>query len=104
MNFGRDEFLTKAMGHEWHTCHSDPECWYCEECAKNKYKTNSFSTWEGYGELRKWALNQGWFPTFIASRSGHPWTRFSGCVEPSFLIDPDNFANAIFDFIKRMQI
>lgn len=103
----RDKFLTEAMGECWHSwSYSDRRCLKCNlsytiihvgfHIAPKDGGYIDFSTWEGFGKLWAWAIGQKWWDNFrwdIAKSPPH-WI-------PQKIINPDNFANAIYGFLKE---
>lgn len=88
MNTERDKFLTEAMGGVWlQTLNmgmvKSPSC--------KESTTTDFSTWAGFGKLWTWAQQQEWWKSFSAYLFG--WGDLS-------IINPDRFANAVYDFLK----
>ena len=86
----RDKFLTEAMGECWHQRQRHGTYLY--------YKNNYISTWQGFGKLWEWAEDQKWWDEFVdkdlVSRGHKPW------LFPLGWINPNNFANALYEFLK----
>ena len=78
-----NKFLTEQLG----------ECWL----SNMNYLENDFFTWTGFGLLWEWATKQEWWNHFMNDQSGK-----MVCFEVSYhLINPTNFANAIYEFLKE---
>ena len=110
----RDKFLTEAMGECWH----EPKLAnalqsVCKHCKQMRYRSTKhinenlapewaqkydFSTWQGFGKLWEWAEDQKWWDEFVdkdlVSRGHKPW------LFPLGWIKPNNFANALYEFLK----
>ena len=107
MNTERDKFLTEAMGECWHDWRDVDQNLnevgypsHLEMCFRCKKTWGSyagippsgridFSTWEGFGKLWTWAINQVWLNQF-----------FGQFVSWEYLIHPDRFANAVHEFLR----
>ena len=64
-NIQRDKFLTEAMGECWHVTkqrkdHQFEDCIKCGKGGLFVNNTNDFSTWEGFGKLYNWVMEQEW--------------------------------------------
>ena len=64
-----------------------------------------FSTWEGFGKLWEWAKKQEWWLKF-----GEGLSNKQLCSEISrglqideSIINPDRFADALYDFLKGRE-
>jgi hypothetical protein len=109
MNEDRDKFLTKAMGLCWHEAltsqHS--KCIYCGrvlrwvdyKCYEN-FICNNYSTWDGFGRLF----------VFFRLDDNFPWgefiTKFFYLKNGELtleLINPNKFADAIYEFLKELK-
>lgn len=114
MSTERDSFLTEAMGLCWHELNSLYTRPHCIKCGKNEfdnpnfnlenYKYN-FSTWEGFGILWEFAIKQDWFINFYED---HMYGAVDRKYKPTvhilrFFINPDGFANRIYEFLKEMS-
>lgn len=76
----RNLFLTAKIGH--------------------KNETIDFSTWFGFGELWEWSKEQDWCKEF---RQIYLNKAASEGVIVAFLINPDRFANAVYEFLKEAK-
>ena len=63
---------------------------------QEKYNIN-FSTWNGFGKLCEWAYKQNWYHQFLTTKS--PDGFFIGNIIREY-INPDRFADAVYDFLK----
>lgn len=81
MNTKRDKFLTEAMVERWN---------------------NDFSTWQSFGKLWEWAQEQEWWVTFTDDYYGprRPDRNVSLFFDVNYIIHPNNFANAVYDYLK----
>jgi len=109
MTTERDKFLTEAMGECWHYHEDKPSSFSreCRKCGKTFYGGGSqdFSTWESFGKLWTWAIDQEWWLEFlIYMRTGEHPTQV--CIHPDTallypcLIHPDKFATAVYEYLK----
>ena len=82
-------FLTEAMG----------EC--CPKFFKKYgyHKQIDFLTWEGFGKLFKWAMDQDWWDTF-ALDNGRCNDNFEMFIDER-LIDPEAFAKAVVGYLQK---
>lgn len=114
MNEERDKFLTEQMGECWH----EAICYYEEqwpysltyECScgyrwdqKDRDKVNfNFSSWEGFGKLWEWAQTKYWFKEIPFNFDDN---RYHDCymLFPVEFINPNEFANAIYSYLKDRQ-
>ncbi len=96
----RDKFLTEAMG----GCvfsPKDEDYMLCGKCGcdiMSGIHDNYFSTWRMFGSLWEWAQEQEWWGYFVARMMTK-----ETCTLDSILnkfIDPDRFANAVYEFLK----
>jgi hypothetical protein len=82
----RDKFLTEAMGINGG--------WYNHEYVQ-KWGIIDFQKWAAFGMLWEWAQKQEWWNDFFQS----------SCYEANdwfqLLINPDRFANAVYEFLKE---
>ncbi len=101
MNTERDKFLTEAMGESWHRC--DEWAFYCEQCAKNVPISEDFSTWEGFGKLFEFSKNQIWWKKFRLINHSLPDLFNVGLLNED-LIDPNSFADAIYEFLNDYYV
>ena len=130
MNLERDKFLTEQMDECWHCYESvhNTDGWdekssdetldfKCTKCGdyqeavhykdhsgwavkrENYYDFeswcfNNFSTWEGFGKLWEWSQKQEWWVGFMIDNSKiHPMK--------SGIINPDRFADAVYNYLKE---
>ena len=97
----RDKFLTEAMGECWHELSCRPSNNYCLKCEKSNYVdgcvNNNFSTWQSFGKLWEWAKGQEWLDDFLRSKPHRAW------LIPIAWVHPDNFANALYEFLKERE-
>ncbi|MCK5608458.1 hypothetical protein KAR91_41640 [Candidatus Pacearchaeota archaeon] len=104
-----NKYLTEAMGECWHEPLPDMSTWssreHCKKCNKivavkfnsRSFVTNNFFTWEGFGKLWGWAIEQEWWNMFI-----YQWTDdYVGFEIPCSLINPARFAKAIHEYLKE---
>jgi len=61
----------------------------------------NFSTWPSFGKLWEWAINQKWWQKFAQEKLDKMYYVNDEDVFPQELINPDNFANAVYDFLKE---
>lgn len=107
-NEERDKFLTEAIGECWHhegetvaDAKHYVDFYICSKCHKTwKYRVD-FSTWKGLGKLWPWAQKQEWWKTFIYEGYTHPSKNVGSEVQMTIFIDPDRFANAVYEFLKE---
>ena len=94
---GRKEYIDSEVNHELRK----------EYACRN----NDFSTWGGFGKLWEWTSKQEWWDSF------YPYSLCSQSVTVSTLcysgqdeifhifdqkfIDPDKFANAVYEYLKE---
>jgi hypothetical protein len=95
MNEERDKFLCERMGMIWH----EEGRYYANPQTGIPYVPD-FSTWPGFGLLWEWAIKQhDWWTLFKENFFFvYPVTR--GIED---LINPDRFANALFEFLKKRE-
>jgi hypothetical protein len=73
-------------------------CDKCNDKDMSELSFSDFSTWDGFGKLWEWAIRQlQWFGHFV-EQSGS----LGACLHVS-LIDPDHFANAIYEYLKGRE-
>lgn len=115
----RDKFLTEAMGicwHDWvpikakHGAFAS-NLWECR-CGVRASKLHltdplpnnpDFSKWTGFGKLWEWAIEQEWWGGFRDMKIGETESYESGKITKYIkeeYINPDNFANAIYEYLK----
>lgn len=104
----RDKFLTEAMGLCYHSnWKSQMAGSFCLDCL---YESNSpcngrivFYTWAGFGKLWEWAQKQDWWSEFNSGRllcyMDEP--EDSKMIININLIDPDRFADALYEYLKE---
>jgi len=124
MNTERDKFLTEAMGKCWHEWYQKPNfidghhCKHCglywprKPCKKTQIIIQgcNLSTWEGFGKLWEWALQQEWWDDFIEQHGSQSDPDCDG-VFASYghehisteLINPEHFADAIYEYLKGLD-
>ncbi|HSH25355.1 MAG TPA: hypothetical protein VLA13_07445, partial [Massilibacterium sp.] len=106
MKYERDKFLTEAMGYtdvfinyEGIFCSGDDkETRFC------LLGNGGFSTWIGFSKLLKWASIQDWWNfefgrEYLIPEEEPDWGEGTYSI-PLYLIDPDNLANAVYEFLK----
>ncbi len=115
----RDKFLTEAMGECWHEVEvrvglkNKLMCYKCGEhyaVTKEAFGNPDFSTWTGFGKLWEWFHQQPksfkylfilTFDTDIGTSVGKIF--LSGHYFQSDFINPDNFANALYQFLQQEE-
>lgn len=113
MNEERDKFLTEAMGKCWHEWYWDSKerINKCQKCnivywdwAKSFGRPNyEFSTWKDFGILWEWASKQYWWKKFVSWDYEKRWDADRREKDNWWyldLINPDFFANALYEFMK----
>jgi hypothetical protein len=82
----RDKFLTKAID-------------------KFKYGSYDFSSWGSFGSLWVWAKAQDWYTKFCFNKLNGGYAAYpsSKMIIPDKYINPDLFANAVYEFLKEMN-
>jgi len=105
MNKERDKFLTEIIGDCWHEFPKrtyplvtiiEPQSEICLNCQKSIYITHNinFNKWEGFGKLWEWAIEQDWWPKL--------WRSYlSKSTYKSDIINPNNFADFIYNYLKN---
>ncbi len=95
-----NKVLTEAMGDCWHDWDGKASWSLKDMCRCGAHpachlQSPNFSTWEGFGKLWEWAIDQKWWPEFEAHQ-GLPkhWV-------PKKLIKPEFFAEAVADFLQK---
>ncbi len=111
MNTERDKFLTEAMGDCWHEAKylyqatpydtPDYECRCGKRCSEKSFKNNNFSTWEGFGKLWEWAQKQEWW--IYLGFIGNYTEQFTASefTHKDCIINPDRFADAVYNYLKE---
>ena len=101
MNNKRNSFLTEAMGECWHEwgptiCEFKAKCQKCGKVTSVHYfgqffdrQGIDFSTWESFGKLWTWAIDQEWFYLMMAHH---------GCG-PVDIVNPELFADEVYKFL-----
>lgn len=112
MIFGRDKFLTEAMGECWHEGVHPLLKSTCTKCGAEFTQTiqiihRNFSTWRDFGYLWDWANNQEWWQYEFYENEKHSF-KTNTCNDTiwSFditLINPDKFADAVYEYLKGRQ-
>lgn len=98
-----NKFLTEAMGECWHECQENPNCFFCPECAEGVYLTPDFATWEGFGVLWSWVVDQDWWLTEFKQK-------FWGVKKSHLEFMPDNFiypislALVMYKFLNETKV
>lgn len=112
-NIERDAFLYRAMKEEYskayHFCYecddvvdplhfipefADGSPEFCRRCNHMvDYINASLSTWEGFGKLFEWAIEQKWWNNFVYNNLP---------VDHSYM-KPFLFANAVYKYIKETK-
>lgn len=114
MNTERDSFLTEAMGLCWHELSVNYSRPVCIKCDKNEYDNPNFSlenykynfsTWDGFGILWEWSIKQEWFMNLYEDHMyGAVGRKYNPTVHIlRFFINPDGFANIIYEFIREKK-
>jgi hypothetical protein len=101
----REKFLCEAMGICWHE--NFPVCDKCGEEYDVVNFHNSlpdFSTWEGFGKLFEWVKDQRWYAKlcFTVIRTGYSAYPGSVMSIPDKYIDPDIFADAVYEYLSNV--
>jgi len=112
----RDKYLTEAMGGCWHETRFTGDSIHIpleEKCVKCGVVTaregdfnrldqdnNDFSTPDGFFKLWDWAINQKWWVWFWDEKFNTKEFDYQVVINH---INPDNFANAIYDFLKERE-
>ena len=96
-----NKFLTKQLGECWHEWTEVKTGYYiCNNCGQLGFIcANNFFTWEGFGKLWEWSTKQEWWQGFLNKHDVSPDFRFRGF--DTDLINPTNFANAIYEYPKE---
>lgn len=104
-----NKFLTEARGECWHEYSEHLEnrlsygmCHVCKHCDHLDWscgQINDFLTWEGFGKLWQWGIDQEWWDTFILD-NGRCNDNFEMFINEN-LIDPEPFAKAVADFLQK---
>lgn len=122
MNQEINKYLTEAMGlnrhrvvyqgvDEWE-CTICKEEWHTEEeLIAQEHKNINFSTWDGFGQLWSWAIKQDWWwDEFVwgmkGKRKDEAFIKHTSKTQWDLdfkLINPENFANAIYNFLKEAE-
>lgn len=111
----RDKYLTEAMGECWHEftlddphlkpvegsygiCNCGYRINYLHFHAHTKYNPK-FSTWDGFGKLYEWSVEQDWWYEFLFEWSGE----IISFSIPYKLVYPNPFANVIYEFLRDKE-
>ena len=99
----RDKYLTEAMGEHWHnfkdmSVFGDVDI-CCTDCDTFSTKNKTFSTWDGFGKLYEWSVEQDWWHEFLFEWSGE----IISFSIPHKLVYPDAFANVIYEFLRDKE-
>jgi hypothetical protein len=108
----RDKFLNEAMGECWHVaghplyvCKCMKGCGTILNSPASKPVNLELSTWQGFGKLWEWAIDQEWWCEFEFSRPVNPDQSdiFGGTLQEILqsLINPDRFATAVYEYLKE---
>lgn len=109
-----NKYLTETMGECWHKevkKAPNPEYSICN-CGERYHWTeascpnNNFFTWQEFGKLWEWATKQEWWDNFLMEIScgltkGILSTKDHGLYMPHCIVNPTNFANAIYEFLYK---
>ena len=98
MNTERDRFLTEAMGECWHG-HTISWCEKCQIAGRSL----SFSIPNGFFKLWDWAIKQDWWSAFGDLYYITPADGGITAIQLEYLIDPDRFANTIYQYLSGIQ-
>ena len=118
----RDKFLTEAMGECWHDwiqktrlgsgrciCQVEGHYMAYENFVFHAEMNLDFSTPEGFFKLWNWAKEQEWWTIFRKSQIHRKIVKHDrgekdiwGLI-PAELINPDTFANAIYNYLKEVK-
>ena len=99
----RDKFLTEQIGECWHEgCElfiASEGKFHCE-CGKwmSYPHRQTFSTSDGFFKLWEWSQQQEWWYDFL---NKDQCFGFAVSIE---LVNPDRFADAIYQFLKEREI
>lgn len=99
MSIARDQFLTEAMGREL----IPNDSIFCYNQKTNQLETLSLSTWEGFGKLWEWAQKQEWWLVFVIKHT-YAETKQEMTAPLTCIINPDRFANAVYECLKEHSI
>jgi hypothetical protein len=109
----RDKYLTEAMGLYHKSEKRENDVYYCvcgkvwgSDCAAKSINCiPSFYAWTGFGKLWEWAQEQEWWKDF--GPFGHFEIDFGKreykVMLDFTLINPDRFANAVYEFLKARE-
>lgn len=95
-NEERDKFLTEVMGLKA----TYLLCDYKTQLDQFANKMPNFSTWEGFGKLFEFCQKQEWWRTFSHHKLFETSSNF---VIPELIVNPDKFANAVYEFLKEKE-
>ena len=99
-----NKFLTEAMGECWHAHTSVIEGTWGVKCDKcgiivTPKLNNDFLTWEGFGKLWQWGIDQEWWDTFMLN-NGRCNDTFEMFINEN-LIEPEAFAKAVVYYLQE---
>jgi hypothetical protein len=109
----RDKFIIEAMGlvyHDWK--YTNWGSWYCATCdierADDSYEqvyhqNYDFSTWHGFGNLKKLMCDYRDCELFFDMYLDTIADRAEGVTETFRRIQPDDFANKVYEFLKERE-
>lgn len=95
MHSERDKFLYKQMGIEATYLLGD----YRTQLDQKARKMNGFSSWLEFGLLWEWSKKQNWWLNYV-SMTCIDYDSFETLTNLETLINPDKFANSIYEFLK----
>jgi hypothetical protein len=73
----------------------------CSKCGKEKYHFIRFSTPDGFFKLWNWAKEQNWWEQFLIKHcQASQYTHIAIDIK---YINPDRFANVIYEFLKEQK-
>ena len=111
----RNKFLTEAMGECYHIINRADKCNHCSKELDRHSLNQDFSAWEYFGILWEWSQKQKWWVNFLIKNEylstrevsnphlEYPYREYSEDVyeDMSGLINPDRFADAVYEFLKE---
>lgn len=104
MNIERDKVLTEMIGECYHEFHNDRAFRICDYCNKGYNQTNDFDSWDGLGKLATYCKKQKWWYKFIEYNTyTYTITEFCERTNESIFLDPNKFADAIYEFLQEIQ-
>ena len=109
MNTKRDKFLKEAMDKCWREPNSWPaqhSYFLYKECSKcgalYPCQFDDFSTWNGFGKLWTWVIERDWWDNFKYQKYCGAYCDIDVHIDETD-IDPDRFANAVYEFLKERE-